>query len=193
VLLDDFDDVEGGGVFTTSAAHGDALRRHKATGDHPGPSATSLAATVWAELARWEPLEPRWRGRAAAALSGLADGNARFPTHFAQAAIALDELTREGGELVVVAPAGTPPGQPLLDAAAPFLPDPARGLHPGLVVAFGREGDDHPALAGRTAIDGRTTAYVCRGMACDAPTSDPAVARAAVDLVRGSLDGPRRR
>jgi uncharacterized protein YyaL (SSP411 family) len=31
-----------------------------------------------------------------------------------------------------------------------------------------------PLLLGRQAIDGRATAYVCRGFACQRPTTEPA-------------------
>ncbi len=32
---------------------------------------------------------------------------------------------------------------------------------------------ERPLFAGKTARDGEPTAYVCRGYACDAPTTDP--------------------
>ena len=33
--------------------------------------------------------------------------------------------------------------------------------------------DDEPLFEGKVARDGRATAYVCRGYACDEPTRDP--------------------
>ena len=45
-----------------------------------------------------------------------------------------------------------------------------RATRPGAVVAFG---DDAPLLHDRPALDGRPTAYVCRGFVCDRPTADP--------------------
>jgi hypothetical protein len=44
------------------------------------------------------------------------------------------------------------------------------------VIATLAPGDDlgeRPLFEGKTARDGEPTAYVCRGYACDAPTSDP--------------------
>jgi uncharacterized protein YyaL (SSP411 family) len=39
-----------------------------------------------------------------------------------------------------------------------------------------------PLLAGRGLVDGRAAAYVCRGMVCDRPVTDPGDLRA---LLRG--------
>ena len=44
---------------------------------------------------------------------------------------------------------------------------------PGTVVAVGDESSDVPLLRDRPAVDGRATAYVCRGFTCELPTSDP--------------------
>jgi uncharacterized protein len=49
------------------------------------------------------------------------------------------------------------------------------GTSPGLVLAVAEAGtSESPLLRDRPAVDGATTAYVCRGFACDAPTTDPA-------------------
>jgi uncharacterized protein YyaL (SSP411 family) len=48
---------------------------------------------------------------------------------------------------------------------------------PGVVVAAGAWGSDSdgvPLLRDRSALDGRATAYVCRGFVCQRPTVDPA-------------------
>jgi uncharacterized protein YyaL (SSP411 family) len=45
----------------------------------------------------------------------------------------------------------------------------AQGTAPGMVYAYGTE---QPLLKDRKAIDGKATAYVCRGFVCDAPTTD---------------------
>jgi uncharacterized protein YyaL (SSP411 family) len=55
---------------------------------------------------------------------------------------------------------------------------------PGLVVVVGEPTADAavPLLAGRGLLDGRAAAYVCRGMVCDRPVTDPEDLRA---LLRG--------
>jgi len=44
-----------------------------------------------------------------------------------------------------------------------------RGAAPGMVYAWS---DEQPLMKDRKAIDGKTTAYVCRGFVCDTPTTD---------------------
>lgn len=46
---------------------------------------------------------------------------------------------------------------------------------PSLILAGGqpRSSDDIPLLAEREARGGKATAYVCRGHACDQPTTEP--------------------
>ena len=50
-----------------------------------------------------------------------------------------------------------------------------------VVVADGPD-DDVPLLVGRTAIDGRPAAYVCRGLACERPVTDVEELRAALGV-----------
>ena len=45
------------------------------------------------------------------------------------------------------------------------------------VLFGGRITETIPLLAGKTALDGRPAAYVCRDYVCKAPTDDPAVLR----------------
>jgi len=57
------------------------------------------------------------------------------------------------------------------------------GYQPDLVIAPLATDDGIPTwpiFEGKTARDGRATAYVCRGYACDEPTSDPERVRAQV-------------
>jgi uncharacterized protein YyaL (SSP411 family) len=45
----------------------------------------------------------------------------------------------------------------------------AKGTAPGMVYAWG---SDQPLLMDRKVLDGKTTAYVCRGFVCNEPTND---------------------
>jgi uncharacterized protein YyaL (SSP411 family) len=43
------------------------------------------------------------------------------------------------------------------------------GTAPGMVYSWG---SDQPLLQDRKVLEGKSTAYVCRGFVCDAPTTD---------------------
>ena len=54
-------------------------------------------------------------------------------------------------------------------------PQVRRAYRPGLVLAVSADPESSavPLLHGRTRLDGRATAYVCRGFACQQPVTDP--------------------
>ena len=68
-------------------------------------------------------------------------------------------------EIAVVGPAG--PDRDALERRARRVPGAV------VVVADGPR-EDIPLLSGRTAVDGRPAAYVCRGLVCERPVTDPA-------------------
>ena len=86
---------------------------------------------------------------------------------FAGWSLAAAEAMLDGPvEVAVVGPAGPGPRRP----RPPGARDP-----PGAVVVVADDGrDDVPLLAGRTAVDGRAAAYVCRHLVCERPVTDPA-------------------
>ena len=76
-------------------------------------------------------------------------------------------------EIAVVGPGGDPATQALLAVArSRFLPNRIVEMAPpeGPVA-------DLPLLEGKTLLNGKPTAYVCRNYACRAPTNDPEVLR----------------
>jgi uncharacterized protein YyaL (SSP411 family) len=95
---------------------------------------------------------------------------------------AVDRSLAEPVDAVVVGPADDPLAAELRRAVAgPYAPDlvvaplvdPATGDADARLAAL-------PLFEGKAARQGRATAYVCRGYACDEPTSDPERAAAQV-------------
>jgi uncharacterized protein YyaL (SSP411 family) len=87
---------------------------------------------------------------------------------FGRTMAAADRALAEVIDVVVVAESDDPGGQALRRAAA-------ADYAPNLVIAgvTPSETRTEPLFAGKTAMAGRATAYVCRGSLCLAPTDDP--------------------
>jgi uncharacterized protein YyaL (SSP411 family) len=88
----------------------------------------------------------------------------------------VDYLTGPRREIAIVGPPGDPATRALVAVAR-------EEGGPGAVAACGDPGDAEavaaaPLLAGRSLVDGRPVAYVCRDFACRAPVTDPEALRA---------------
>ena len=91
---------------------------------------------------------------------------------------------RRGIALALIA-TGSSLGAFVLPPFAQALLDVVRGaFRPNTVIALQdpENPSDVPLLEGRTAIDGRPTAYVCEGFVCQLPVTEP-------DELRAQLDG----
>lgn len=124
-----------------------------------GRSAIVAALVAYAALTA----EPRYREAAEAALATVAPIVGRH-ARFAGYAAAVGEALLSGPyEIAVVTP--EPTGDPLVVTAYRHAP-------PGAVIVAGRPDQPGvPLLAGRQMIEGRPTAYVCRGFVCDRPVT----------------------
>jgi hypothetical protein len=96
---------------------------------------------------------------------------ARYPLAFGHALTAGDMAVYGATEVAIVGDPGAPDFQALArELSARYVPSLVlAGGEPSLVLAGGVE-----LLKDRGARDGGPTAYVCKGYACDQPTSDPA-------------------
>jgi uncharacterized protein YyaL (SSP411 family) len=96
------------------------------------------------------------------------------PTFFGQWLVALDLALAAVAEVAVV---GSPvDGAPLDDATQALIAAAREGYRPHQVLAVSAqpEASAVPLLHGRTLLDGRPTAYVCRNFACRRPVNEPA-------------------
>ena len=113
--------------------------------------------------------ESRYSEAAERAITTVTPFLARYPSGFANW---LSAAQLAVGGIVELAIVGDPD-----DPATRALVDVARSqARQDLVVAVAADPSTSvvPLLAGRVAIDGRPTAYVCRNFACRLPVTDPA-------------------
>jgi len=175
-VLDHFADPTGG-FYDTPADGTDAalaaVRRPQDPTDNAYPSGWSAAAGALLSYAALTG-SARHREAAAGALGVVGAAGPRAPRAFGWGLAVAEALADGPREVAVVGPDGDP-ARALLHRRA------LAGAAPGLVVSVGTpDADGVPLLAGRPAVDGQATAYVCRDFVCDAPTADPAVLDAAV-------------
>jgi hypothetical protein len=159
-----WNDAEGV-FFDTSSDHETLITRPRDVYDNATPSGTSLAVELLTRLA--ELFDDRdARDRAAKVANSLAPAVARYPLAFGHMLGCVDMLVNGAVELAIV---GDPESSEFramaMTAAARYVPS--------LVVAGGHEsgGPEIALLSGRTTIDGRAAAYLCRNRVCEPPAT----------------------
>ncbi|MFL5775981.1 MAG: thioredoxin domain-containing protein [Chloroflexota bacterium] len=166
-ILEHFVDPAGG-FFDTADDHESLVTRPKDVQDNATPAGGSMAASVLLRLAALTG-ESRYREAAERAIASVTPYLARYPTGFANW-LSAAHLAVEGiDELAVVGDPGDVATRELIVAGVGA----ARKAGRNLVVAVSDDPDasDVPLLAGRTMVDGRPTAYLCRGFACRLPVT----------------------
>jgi hypothetical protein len=186
-VLEHFADPEGG-FFDTSDDHETLVARPKGMQDNAIPSGSAMAVTVLLKLAALTG-EGRYRDAAEGALRAVATYLGRYPTGFAQWLSALDFALAPVREIAIAGDPGAADTQALLAVVR-------SGYRAHQVVAVGvpartvdaaepaEPAEAVPLLADRPLFDGRPTAYVCRGFACDLPVNDAAALAAQLNRER---------
>jgi len=166
------DEVEG--FYDTGTDHETLIVRPRNLFDNAVPCGSSVAIEVLLRLTELTG-ERRYEERALRALRPLGDLMAKHPSGFGRFLCALDFEIGPRVEVALVRPAT------MSDGLAPLLEETFGRYLPNRVVAGGVAGDPAaqslPLLAGREAIGGKPTAYVCRNYACDLPVTDRAALR----------------
>ena len=156
-------DGEGGGYFTAADDTSDVIVRLKSAHDDATPSANAIQLSNLIALAALTG-DARYDDRAAELAEAFSGVVARGPTgHCGLLAAELDL-----GRLVQVA---------VIETAADDLGSALRTTSVPGGIAFVSEAGAFPAgsaLAGKTGVDGKSTAYVCVGPVCGAPLQDAA-------------------
>ena len=156
-----------GGPDPVLAAHGTALGADPSEGAYP--SGTSACATAALTLHRMTG-EARWRSAAELAVAPTADAALDNPLAYGTTTALLADLAAPSTQLVVVEPAGAP--------AVDIGGRARRTLGPGVLVAV--VGEEQAAafaeagfelFAGRAAVRGHVTAYLCHDFVCRLPVT----------------------
>jgi len=168
MILGHFTDPAGG-WFDTADDHEALIARPKGLQDNALPSGGAMAATVLLRLAALTG-EGRYRAAAESAVAAVAPLAGRYPTGFAQWLVAHDLAAYPIDEVAVI-------GEPDDAATAALLAVVRERFRPGVVVALASPAASGssavPLLHDRPQLHGRATAYVCRGFACEKPTTSP--------------------
>jgi uncharacterized protein YyaL (SSP411 family) len=159
-----FWDQARGGYFFTDGRDKDLLIRSKEGMDGALPNGNGMSALNLLKLYGLMG-EGAYLDRAKSTLQAFSQMVAEYPQAFSQMVIAYDYLSDLSKELAVLK--GT------TDGVEDFLKELRNSFQPNLVLAAGPSGQNFPPLlANRTAVDGKTTFYVCEGQTCQSPTHD---------------------
>ena len=172
-VLAHFRDPETRGFFDTADDDVDtrlaSVRRPQDPTDNATPSGWSAAAGALLTHAAYTG-ELRYREAAADALATYARLAEHVP-RFAGWGLAVAEAMTVGPAEVAVVGAASDPDRNALHRTA------LQSTSPGAAVAIGSneppQESEVPLLRDRPLLDGRATAYVCRGFVCRQPTTDP--------------------
>jgi len=169
VMLREFWDERDGAFFYTGKSHEQLISRAKPIFDGSIPSGNALGTQLLLRLYHFTG-ENRYRAAADKVLRSYYDAMASQPFGFAHLLCALDNYIHGAKEIVIV-------GHPV-DAAAKQLIAEVNSVYlPNKVVQIAPPGsalaEISPLLQGKTQVDGRATAYVCRNFTCSAPVTNP--------------------
>jgi uncharacterized protein YyaL (SSP411 family) len=164
---------EGGGWFSTTGNDPSVLVRMKEDYDGAEPSPTSVSAMNLLTLAHLTGERP-YTDRAAQAIASFGARLDEMGRAVPFMAAALSMSIAEGEQIVILGPRDS------FDTSALWIAA-HKKYRPFAVVARVDPSDQAamsahmPWIEDMKMLDGKPTAYVCRGFACDAPSTDPAV------------------
>jgi hypothetical protein len=164
-----FEDAEAGGFFMTAADGETLLAREKPNYDDAEPSGSSVQLLNLLRLHEFTT-DDRYRQRAERALRAYGDQLESAPASLSEMLVALDFHLDTPKEIVIVTAGGREEAEPLLARLR-------RLFVPNKIVVVVRDGDEAqvaliPLVEGKTARDGKPTAYVCERGICKLPTTD---------------------
>ena len=160
--------ADDGGFYDTSDDHEALIVRPRNLQDNVTPSGNGMLAKQLLRLAAYTG-EARYEEAARRVLRQLSGAMRGYPQAFAEYLNAVDMLVEGIDEVAVV-------GDVEGDAARNMLRALNSPYRPNVVRAAADAALDSavPLLQGRSRLDGRTTAYVCRNFSCRLPVTEAA-------------------
>ncbi|MDZ4857518.1 MAG: thioredoxin domain-containing protein [Candidatus Hydrogenedentes bacterium] len=166
-MVEHFWDKEAGAFFSTTENHKHLLTRTKPTYDGAEPSGNTMAATALLRLAKLRDNKDYF-DKAHTVLKLNVENMSGAPRGFMKMISAVDFIVNAPKEIAIIGPANGEDTRALLSALhAQFVPN--------KVVAFAEsaDGTNMPLLQGKTLVNGKAAAYVCKDYACQAPVTSP--------------------
>jgi len=174
VLQADYEDSEAGGFFMTAQGQPGLIAREKPGYDGAEPSGNSVALLNLLKLYKYTTND-NYRLRAGKMLSLFLGGASARPLALSEMLLALDFYTDRVKEIVIVTPAGrmNEAESYLQEFRKKYLPN-----HTLSVVSSGKDLAGHaglvPLVQNKSAMNGKTTAYICENGTCQLPAPTPA-------------------
>jgi uncharacterized protein YyaL (SSP411 family) len=167
IMLREFWDERGGGLFYTGKSHEPLISRAKPVFDASIPSGNAIAAQLLLRLYHLVGAED-YHTRAETILRSYYDAMVSQPFGFAHMLCALDQYLHPAKEIVIVGDRSDARTADLIkEIHSVYLPNKAVQLFaPGEPLEKAS-----PLMTGKQQIDGRPTAYVCQNFTCSAPVT----------------------
>ena len=174
-IIDDFEDREHGGFFTTAADHETLILRGREGADGATPSGNAVAASVLARLSFHFDRED-FRDASTNAVRAYGQQIGQVPRGFPKSLMVVDLLLHGPIELALVGGTDTQSYTQLRKAMnSCFVPYRVMAHHQDV------EADtSHPLLTGKTPVDGQAALYLCKNFSCQAPITNPEVVPSAL-------------
>ncbi len=165
-MIAHFWDQDSGGFFFVSDDHESLIVRSKPAFDGAIPSGNSVAARNLLRLFHYTE-RADYLERAETLLRLFGDQMREQPSGFANLLCAVDLYAQKAREVVLVARAGSPVGEALLQRIRQaYIPN-----RTVMVIDPGASEPLPSRLDGKTQLDGTATVYVCHNRTCSAPVT----------------------
>ena len=178
-ILEHFEAPDGG-FFDTADDAEELMARPRSLQDNAVPSGGAMATTALLRLAAFTG-EGRYRTAAERALAPIVGIAAQHPTGFAQWLTAYALASNPIDEIAIV-------GDPAEEDTKALLKVARDGFRPSQVIAVAADptASAIPLLHDRERLGGAATAYLCRGFACQRPTTEPDELASQLEAARSS-------